>query len=460
MMSPKVAAARPRHGEFVFGEATLTGRRIELTTASRGGPDPDVAFVETLELPAQVAPPDPADPAVGRLLDGIRRTFGVSYFKAAVPSRIAAEPVSSADAAFWDALYTEGLGEFYYTNDLDPRGHSGFPSDPSAALSPAPVDRRSTERVLVLVGGGKDSIVAREVVRHAGVPAVGLSLGQHPWIARSVEAMNLEHWVIGRRLDPKLADLNARGAYNGHVPISACIAAVSMLVAHADGAAHVVVANERTADEGNVVWRGLDVNHQFSKSFAFESAFGDWCDRQLSGGFAPRYFSLLRPLSELRIAGAFACHPQYFEAFTSCNANFRIRPTEPPARWCARCPKCIFAWLILAPYLDEVEVARVFGAQFLEGEYAAGMLERLAGVTGHKPFECVGTARECRAALSRLAVAGRLPRSVAAWYERHVAPDAGDPERLWAAARAPGGPHRIPPDWENRLDAYLGSHGA
>jgi hypothetical protein len=411
----------------------------------------------TLELPVQVAPPDPADPAVVRLLDGIHRTFGVSYFKAAVPRDIEAGPVGAADAAFWDALYTEGLGEFYYANDLDPRGHSGFPRGRSAV--PVQVAGSRGERAIVLVGGGKDSIVAREVVRQAGVPAVGLSLGRHPWIARSVEAMGLEHWVIERRLDPKLAELNGRGAYNGHVPISACIAAVSMLVAHAAGAADVIVANERTADEGNLTWRGLDVNHQWSKSFAFERGFDAWCRRQLSGG-AARYFSLLRPLSELRIAGAFATHLEYVEAFTSCNANFRLRPTAPPARWCGRCPKCIFAYLILAPYLGAGDLARVFGADLLEGDGAAPMLERLAGVSGHKPFECVGTADECRAALSRLAADERLPRAVATWYERRVAPGLGDLGQLWEAARAAGGPHCIPPAWETRLDAYLGSHGA
>src|SRR5579862_9625236 len=84
MVSPQRAAGRPRHCTFVFGETKLSGRRVELNYRLAGGPDPDVAFVETLELPVQVAAPDPADPAVVRLLDGIHRTFGVSYFKAAV----------------------------------------------------------------------------------------------------------------------------------------------------------------------------------------------------------------------------------------------------------------------------------------------------------------------------------------------------------------------------------------
>jgi hypothetical protein len=303
------------------------------------------------------------------------------------------------------------------------------------------------------------------------VPAVALSLGDAPWIARSVEAMATEHLVVRRHLDPRLAELNRRGAWNGHVPISACIAVVSMLVAHLGDFSDVIVANERTADEGNLTWNGLTVNHQWSKSFAFERALHDWWGRQVSGG--PRYFSVLRPLTELTIAGAFATHPEYFDHFTSCNANFRQRPAAPPARWCGRCPKCVFAYLMLAAYLDDRDLLRVFGSSFLDGESGVRMLERLTGVCGFKPFECVGTAGESRAALARLAGQGRLSGSLAAWYERHLALGPGetggdaagdvaghvrdlDP---WNAARATGGPHCIPRSWETRLYAYLGTRG-
>ncbi len=457
MVSSRVEATRPRHREFAFAEATLSGRVIELVYRLEGGPDPDVEFKETLELPAQVAAPDPSDPVVARLLDGIHRIFGVSYFKAAAPHRLVARPLGERDAAFWNAAYTEGLGEFYYSNDLDPRGHGGFPRETGTSTG-RPLDVPSTgERVIVLVGGGKDSAVAREIVRHAGAPAVALSLGTAPWIERSVEAMGTEHWVVKRRLDTKLTEMNARGAYNGHVPISACIALVSLLVAYLGDCREVVVANERTADEGNLEWRGIDVNHQWSKSFAFEASFDAWRARQFSGG--PRYFSLLRPLTELRIAAAFATHPRYFDRFTSCNANFRQQPSAPPARWCGRCPKCVFAYLMIAPYLDDADLERVFGANILDGESVLPIVERLAGVRGFKPFECVGTAGECRAALWHLARDGRLGVGVGAWYERHVASEVLDPKALWDAARASGGPHRIPSNWEARLHAYLGSHG-
>jgi hypothetical protein len=457
MLSPEVTPARPRHREFEFSRASLSGRTILLGYRLSGGPDVDIDFTERLELPSALPAPDPGDPVVARLVDAIHRMFGVSYFKAAAPRRLVAPPVDDADADFWDRVYTEGLGEFYYTNGLDPRGHSGFPR--GGASPPAvPVARPTDERAIVLVGGGKDSAVAREVVRHAGVPAVALSLGAAPWIARSVEAMATEHLVVRRHLDPRLAEVNGRGAYNGHVPISACIAVVSILVAYLGGYQDLVVANERTADEGNLTWNGLTVNHQWSKSFGFEASLHEFCGRHFSGG--PRYFSVLRPLTELRIAGAFATHSEYFDDFTSCNGNFRQRPAETPARWCGRCPKCVFAYLMLVPYLSEGDRLRVFGGDFLDTDHGVRMLERLTGVRGFKPFECVGTASESRAALARLARQGRLTAPVATWYETHLARDVGDPLALWRAARASGGPHCIPREWETRLYAYLGARGA
>jgi hypothetical protein len=420
------------------------------------GEDPDVAFEERLVLPEAVPVPDPADPGVAALLDGMHRAFGVSYFKAAVPARVRARPLPEDDARFWDTLYTLGLGEFYYRNDLDPRGRVCFPRGSSL---PSARQREPThERVLLLAGGGKDSAVAREVVRHAGVSADALSLGTAPWITRSVEAMGLRHLVIRRDVDPTLFELNERGAWNGHVPISACIAFVASLVAYVGGYAAVIVANERSADEPNLVWNGIPVNHQWSKSLDFERAFQAWCARRWSGD--PVYFSILRPLSEVRIAAAFARHAQYFAHFTSCNANFRYRAHAVPPRWCGRCPKCVFVQLALAPQLDDGTLDHVFGGQFFADPANRQILEALVGMTGFKPFECVGTATESRAALARLATQGRLAESVRPWYLQHVAPSVDDPAAEWRRATAVGGPHCIPPTWEARLRAYLGAPAA
>ncbi|HEX3770083.1 MAG TPA: hypothetical protein VHV30_04430 [Polyangiaceae bacterium] len=449
---------RPRHRSFEFRTSTLSGRTISLAYALTGGPDPDVQFTEVLELPPELPAPDAADPAVRALLDGIHRVFGVSYYKAAVPRRIVAPPVSRADAAFWSHLYTEGLGEFYYRNDLFP-DHEGFPVGEVANVAPGARPAASPtreERALVLVGGGKDSAVTREVLRHAGVAATGFSLGSSAWLSRSVGPMGVPHLSVRRRLDPRLRELNERGAWNGHVPISACIAFVATLVAHLAGDRWIAAGNERSADEGNVTWRGMQINHQWSKSLGFEEQFGAWCERHLPGG--PAYFSVLRPLGELRIAEAFSHHPRYFRDFTSCNRNFRQLPNGEESRWCGRCPKCVFVYLILAPSLDDGQLRAIFEGDFLAPAENRDLLEQLAGLAKMKPFECVGTFDETRAALGLLARKGRLPESLRSWYASNLAPLAGDAEATLAALRSSDAPNRLPAGWKERLDAYLAAH--
>jgi UDP-N-acetyl-alpha-D-muramoyl-L-alanyl-L-glutamate epimerase len=451
------AGSRPRHAAFVFRSAALHERVISLDYALSGGPDPDVSFTETLELPAVLPVPASGDPMVRDLLDGIHRTFGVSYYKCAVPRQIIAPPVSGADAQLWDLLYTEGLGEFYYTNQLDPAAHTGFPStEPAPGTSDGPARPRHSapdDKALILVGGGKDSAVVREIARHAGVEASAFSLGSSPWIVRSAAAMGLPHWTVRRTLDPKLREMNRLGAWNGHVPISACIASLAMLVAHLAGYGYILAGNERSADDQNLTWRGLSVNHQWSKSLIFERQFAAWCDRHAHDG--ARYFSLLRPLTEVRIAEAFASHRAYFAHFASCNGNFRLEPGGDPPRWCGTCPKCVFVYLVLAPHLGGEDLTAIFGGDFLRPPSNAQLLERLAGVTGFKPFECVGTAEETQASLTLLARQGRLPDAVRRWYEETVAPRMADPDALLKRLRAPDGPHGIPPIWQERLHAYL-----
>lgn len=439
-----------RHTTFEFKQAAIAGRELRLHYRLGGGPDPDIDIEELLRLPPELPEPDPSDPVVVRLVDGVHRAFGVSYFKAAVPPCIVAPPVSIADAKLWDLLYTTGMGEFYFRNDIDPRGRVRFPRiDEAPRPVTSSIPRRG--RVLLLIGGGKDSIVAREIVKSAGVDADGLSLGRAAWIEQSAAAMDLRHLVIERRIDKQLFALNERRAFNGHVPISALIAFASTLAAYLGGYDEVISANERSANEGNLTWKGLSVNHQWSKSLEFEAEFQDWCVRQISGG--PVYFSLLRPLSELRIGKAFTHHPIYFDTFTSCNRNFVQPPAKTTQRWCGRCPKCVFVQLILTPHLDDATSMRIFGANFLADPGNLRLIERLTGIAGVKPFECVGTPSEVRTALSLLHHAGRLPAPVEAMYRSALGGSALQPDDL-----EPSGPHRIPEAWDEALRAYLRSH--
>lgn len=392
--------------------------------------DDQIEFVERFELPAGTRVGAAERARVDGLLSLLHWVAGVSYFKTAVPRVVRCETGAPppASAALLEALYSEGLGEFAYTNGLPslPR-----PTFPVASRGPSRDQPRPLARVLVPVGGGKDSAVALEIVRRSGVEPALFSVGDAAPIARTAEVAGLPRLLVRRRLDPGLAALNRAGALNGHVPITAIVSCVALLTAALHGFDAVAMANERSASSGNVTWDGIDVNHQFSKSLRAErllrAAVGE-----ATGDVG--IFSILRPASELAIARAFARMERYHPAFTSCNTIFRLDPELRGTSWCCDCPKCRFVFLVLAPFSDPAHLRAVFGRDLLDDEDQFAGFALLTATGGHKPFECVGEEQESLAAIRLLADDPR-------WCEHRVvrrlaaevlpqAGDAGDPAAI------------------------------
>jgi UDP-N-acetyl-alpha-D-muramoyl-L-alanyl-L-glutamate epimerase len=415
--------------------------------------DEKIEFVEQFELP----PGTHVEPADRVRIDGLLALLhwvaGVSYFKTAVPRVVRCESGAPppASAALLEALYSEGLGEFAYTNELPSLPRPAFPV--SLREPPAGPHGRLT-RVLVPIGGGKDSAVALETVRRSGVELALFSVGDAPPIRRTAEVAGLPRLLVRRRLDPGLAALNRAGALNGHVPITAIVSCVALLTAALHGFDAVAMANERSASSGNVTWDGIDVNHQFSKSLRAE--------RLLRRAVAEvsadvEIFSVLRSASELAIARAFSRMEQYHPAFTSCNSIFRLDPELRGTSWCGDCPKCRFVFLILAPFSEPEHLRAVFGRDLLDDEDQLAGFALLTATGGHKPFECVGEEQESIAAIRLLAGDPR-------WQGHRVvqrlvaevltdAADSGDPTEVLALSRD----HDIPPALLPSVRAVLGS---
>jgi len=460
-----LADATPRSGfdprayerlRFLSRELDADGR-----VTLRYALDEQLEFVEVFELPLERPLDAEQRERASALLALLHWVAGVSYFKLAAPPNVdcASGSPSPAVATLLEALYSEGLGEFAYTNDLPALPRPRFASAPAgdglpaagAPASPGP----SPSRVLVPVGGGKDSAVAIEVVRSSGAELALFSIGDAPPIVRTAAAAGLPLLAARRRLDPQLAGLNAAGALNGHVPVTAIVSCVAALTAALHGFDAVAMANERSASSGNLRWDGIEVNHQFSKSLRAE--------RLLSAALAEidagvNVFSVLRPASELAIARAFARMERYHAAFTSCNAIFRIDPQLRAASWCLDCPKCRFVYLALAPFSAPAQLREVFGADLLADERQFAGFALLAASGGHKPFECVGEEQESIAAIRLLAADERwrahavVRRLVAEVLPQH-APTEGEP----AAVLALGSDHDVPAAMMPGLRALLGA---
>jgi hypothetical protein len=389
---------------FLARELDATGR----VTLSYGLDD-TITFVEEFELPV-VRPLAPAErERVDGLLALLHWVAGVSYYKTAAPPRVSCEngEPTPATAELLEALYSEGLGEFAFTNGLDALPRPRFPRTAAAAAPQVPESwQELPRRVLVPVGGGKDSAVAIEVLRRSRAELALFSIGDAAPIARTVAAAGLPWLLARRRLDPGLGQLNRTGALNGHVPVTAIVSCVALLVAALHGFDAVAMANERSASSGNVRWDGIEVNHQFSKSLRAERLLRA-AVAELPTHAAPEIFSLLRPASELAIARAFARLDRYHAAFTSCNAIFRTgwEGANPrAASWCCNCPKCRFVFLVLAPFSEPAHLREVFGVDLLADAAQYEGFALLTATGGHKPFECVGEEQESLAAIRLLAV--------------------------------------------------------
>src|SRR5690348_16748450 len=84
------------------------------------GFDDELAFVERIELEVDRPVDDAARERTAGLLALLHWVAGVSYYKAALPPEVRFEGAAPgpAAAALLDALYSEGLGELAYVNDL------------------------------------------------------------------------------------------------------------------------------------------------------------------------------------------------------------------------------------------------------------------------------------------------------------------------------------------------------
>ncbi|HTD28752.1 MAG TPA: UDP-N-acetyl-alpha-D-muramoyl-L-alanyl-L-glutamate epimerase [Xanthomonadaceae bacterium] len=429
-----------------------------LTYAFDDGPE----LTETIVFPGAPFCFDTARAeAVERALRLLHLIAGVSYYKAAVAPeiRIDAYEIDAHAAALVTEIYENGLGEFAYRNGLSLRGKIRFPHT-SVAASPA--QRASpSSHALVAIGGGKDSLVSIEALRAAGVEQTVTWIGSSPLIAACAARTGLPTLNITRQLAPQLFEYNRQGAYNGHIPVTAINSAILVVAALLHGCDQVVFSNERSASYGSEILDEhgrvvAEVNHQWSKGWAFENAFGEHVERQVAADL--HYYSLLRSLSELAVAQQFARTDRYDAHFSSCNRNFHILGDRPANRWCGQCPKCHFVFLALAPFLPKPRLMGIFGRNLLDDPALAPGFDALIEYRDHKPFECVGEGREARAAF--VVLAGRP-----AWREdalierfaREIAPQLGAEIPRIEDLLQPNGEHRIPPALWERLRAHFGT---
>ena len=407
----KFDALRREFSTFTFERQTVKREDGVLRLCFDFNLDDRYHFRPTLEIPAR--PFFDWDGLPEEQLQALAFQIGmtelVSYWKIACPKRVVVKPfaLTEAQKAFWKKLYYNGLGEFLYLNGItvsemelmeieSPQLPMSFQRGTCEGME-SMGSVKFEERTLVPIGGGKDSVVTLESLR-GEMPVIPMIVNPRGATLNCVKTAGYadnEFIVINRTLDPMMLQLNAEGYLNGHTPFSALLAFISVLVAFGSRSRYIALSNENSANESTVP--GTNINHQYSKSIEFESDFRSYVAENLNKEV--QYFSFLRPLSELQIAKLFSQCEVYHPVFRSCNVGSKTDS------WCGHCPKCLFTWIILSPFLSREKLTAIFGKDLMADESLLPILEELDGTAAVKPFECVGTVEEVRACME--AVEGR-----------------------------------------------------
>ena len=324
----------------------------------------------------------------------------VSYWKCACPPLVTVHcgSLSEDQILFWKKLYFNGLGEFFYTNGISANMDDFVKVEsvkcivenyPDTATN-SQLSTLNSQLYIVPIGGGKDSVVSLTLLKSKSTPLImnprGATVGCIEADGRTMDDVI----VIQRTIDPLLLKLNSQGFLNGHTPFSAMLAFYTLLAAQLRGVSNIALSNEGSANEATVI--DLGVNHQYSKSLEFENDFREYVQQHISPSY--NYFSLLRPLSELQIAMLFSRLDEFHEVFRSCNVGSKQDV------WCGHCAKCLFAYIILSPFIPPNRLESIFGKNMLDDDSMRHEFLQLTGRSETKPFECVGTVSEVNTAIS------------------------------------------------------------
>ncbi|MCX6926108.1 MAG: hypothetical protein NT154_23300 [Verrucomicrobia bacterium] len=306
-----------------------------------------------------------------------------------------------AFARMWYRVVHKVWGQWRYLhNDPDYRG-------PAVLSAPVEMDPRPVAmpvgaiETLAFCGGGKDSLVSAKLLERIGEPfatfgyshaCYGEAAHQHALIDRLVQhCAGTEHHRL--RIFDTFADAPIRQVYpdvhevlTAETPCS-LFAALPVLMQH--GHRTMVLAHERSANTGNLIWdrTGEDINHQWGKSYEAERLLNNYIRTELISNVS--YYSLLQPVYDTTIFNLLRLNQHLITATHSCNI---AKP------WCGRCPKCAYVWLNYMAYLDSERVCQTIPGNLFEVEENQRWFFEMLGLGEHTPFECIGQIEEVRLA--------------------------------------------------------------
>lgn len=335
--------------------------------------------------------------------------LGTSYYKSQpTPEIILEQPLDSSQAQFFNQIYQEGLSQFAFENHLSRSELAHFATSNSAPKPTLSDPLPTNPTRLVLLSGGKDSLLTAEILYRNHLPFKSIYISNNTADLPDIVSSYGTPLVIRRHIDK--AALRQFAGLNGHVPVTLINESLALIQAVLSDATEIYLGLGREGEEPHAFIDDLPVNHQWSKTPTTQKALKAYINSYVSQNIQIK--SLLETKTELEIAGDFVrlCWDKFGDQFSSCNvANYKQGNQNHSLKWCSECPKCANSFLLFAPYLPLDE--QPFGRDLFLDANLTDTFKGLLGIDGFmKPFECVGTIAELRTAYhTRNKSYGELP---------------------------------------------------
>lgn len=343
---------------------------------------------------------------LNNFLFNLHIALGISYYKL-FPTKILEVKswyLDDKQILFWEKFYKNWLWEFFIKNDIDFSELINFKNiwkipdlEKINILNNYIIysfKKELDKANLLLWWGWKDSITSFSILNKENKKLDLFVFWKLDDIKKNTaKIVEKEILLVKRQLSKNLFKLNEQWYYNWHIPITGIIAFVTFVVSYLYWYSNIILSNEKSASEENTVWKGLKINHQYSKSFEFEKNLNNYLHNYISKWI--NYFSILSWMYEYKIAEIFSNEwKKFFKSFSSCNRNFKITSEKQNQLWCCECEKCCFVFLILSSHLEQKELIEIFWENLFDKISLEKTFRELINLKNFKPFECVWTYEE------------------------------------------------------------------
>lgn len=323
-------------------------------------------------------------------------------------------------ANLWGTIFHHVWGVWRYENDIPDYFGPQVEGPRADRLAPAAVvlQPEGSSKLLMLCGGGKDSLATAKLLEGAGVPyeamvyshsIYGKAQRQHDLIdgmlAHTRAGRVHRGWVYDTALDSPAARLHPEYGVKRMLSaetVSSYWTALPIALQH--GFERVALGITRSTDEHNFTWEktGEEINYLWGMSVRAENLLHDYIRAEIAENLG--YFHLLRPVYDLIVFSLLAGDQA---AVTSTHSCAQQKP------WCCRCPKCVYVWMHLVAYLDDWVVAQMFKENLFDLPENRGFIRKMLGIEGYKPWDCMGTVSETQVAFLLCRAKGVTGRAVA-----------------------------------------------